>query len=109
MGVETPPFMPPDRDKEVETQVLLKFTGHVWSRMKTARMEFAFAGKTLGDLLEALFVQHNLRDLVLDDQDSIIPWSRIIVNGRFSEFLGNLNAPIQSGDEIVIVRPYLVM
>ncbi len=69
------------------TEVTLKFTGHVWSRMKTHRMNFAFEGTTLGELLKALFKQYNLQDLVLDANDRIIPWSRVIVNGRFSEFV----------------------
>lgn len=92
------------------TQVTLKFTGEVWSRMKTYRMNFVFDGTCLADLLKALFKQYNLRDLMLDENDRIIPWSRVIVNGRFSEFLeGGLKTPVESGDEIVLIRPYLVM
>ncbi len=90
------------------TEVTLKFTGHVRARMKADRLDFAFEGGTLGDLLKALFTQHNLRDLVLDADDKVIPWSRLLVNGRFSEFLGGLNASVQPGDEIVIIRPYVV-
>ncbi len=90
------------------TEVTLKFTGHVRARMKADRLDFAFEGTTLGDLLKALFAQCNLRDLVLDENDKIIPWSRVLVNGRFSEFLGDLRAPVQGGDEIVIIRPYVV-
>lgn len=91
------------------TQVTLKFTGEVWSRMKTYRMNFAFEGTSLRDLLKALFRQYNLRDLMLDENDHIIPWSRVLVNGRFSEFIGDLGAPVGTGDEIVLIRPYLVM
>ncbi len=91
------------------TQVTLTFTGDVWSRMKTFRMTFAFEGMTLRDLLKALFQQYDLRDLVLDEDDRIIPWSRVIVNGRFSEFVGDLSAPVQTGDEVTIIHPFFVM
>lgn len=91
------------------TQVTLKFTGDVWSRMKTFHMTFAFEGKTLREMLKALFQQYNVRDLVLDENDRIIPWSRIIVNGRFSEFAGDLNAPLHTGDEVTLIHPFFVM
>jgi len=56
------------------TQVKLKFTGDVRSRMRADRMDFAFEGSTLGELLEALFAVHNLRDLILDETGNIKPW-----------------------------------
>ena len=90
-------------------EVKLKFTGDIWSRMKSFNSSFTFKGTTLGDLLEELFKQYDLRDLMLDENDRIIPWSRIIVNGRFAEFHGNLSIPIRTGDEIVLIHPYLVM
>jgi molybdopterin converting factor small subunit len=91
------------------TQVELKFTGEVWARMKAYHMNFSFEGRNVGDLLTALFKQYELRDLVLDENDRIIPWSRIIVNGRFSEFIGDLSAPVKTGDEVVLVRPFLMV
>ena len=89
--------------------VTLKFTGDIWVRMKTYCMDFAFEGTTLGDLLDALFKQYNLRDLVLDVDNRIIPYSRVIVDGHFSEFVGDLTACIKDGDEVVLIRPFLVM
>ncbi len=90
------------------TEVTLKFTGHVRARMKADKIKFAFEGATLSDMLRALFEKYSVRDLVLDENDKVMAWSRILVNGRFSEFLGGLNAPVQPGDEIVIIRPYVV-
>ncbi|MBI5303660.1 MAG: hypothetical protein HY868_16105 [Chloroflexi bacterium] len=91
------------------TQVTLKFTGEVWSRVNTYQMGFAFEGRNLGDLLNAFFVQHRVRDLLLDEHDKIIPWSRVIVNGKFSETMGDLAIPIHNGDEVVLVRPFVLM
>ena len=89
--------------------VTLKFTGDVWARMKCYRLDFAFDGQNLGDLLKALFAQYHLRDLILDEHDNIMPWSRVVVNGRFSETMGDLAIPIHDGDEIVLIRPFLLM
>jgi len=90
------------------TGVRLKFTGDVRTRMGTDRMDFAFEGTTLGELLEALFARHELRDLILDEAGSIRPWSRVVVNGRFSYLVGDMDAPVQDGDMIVLMRPYVV-
>ena len=89
--------------------ITFKFTGDVWARMKTYRMDFSFEGATLSDLLDALFEQYDLRDLILDANRRIIPYSRVIVNGHFSEFVGGLTASVQDGDEVVLIRPFLVM
>ncbi len=90
------------------SDVTLKFTGHVRSRMGMDRMPFSFEGSTLGELLEALFVQHDLRDLLLDEADNVIPYSRIAVNGRFSYLIGDMDAPIKDNDLVVLIRPYAV-
>ena len=87
------------------TQVTLKFTGEVWARMHNYRMDFAFEGATLGDLLKSLFAQYDLRDLVVDGDGQFIPRSGVLVNGRSAKHLGALTASIQEGDEVIIMRP----
>lgn len=89
-------------------QVTLKFTGHVRERMGVDRVDFSFQGDTLGDLLEALFQKYALRDLILDESGNILPYSRVVVNGRFSYLVGEMRAPVREGDMIVLIRPYLV-
>ncbi len=86
----------------------LKFTGLVRTRMGFDRMTFSFEGNKLGDLLDALFGQHNLRDLMLGEDGNILPYSRVVVNGRFSYVVGNFDAPVENGDMIVFIRPYAV-
>lgn len=87
------------------TQVTLKFTGETWERTKIYQTEFAFEGNTLRDLLCASFAQFNLRDLVLDDDDQFVFRSGVLVNGRSARYQGGLAAPIQNGDEVIVMRP----
>lgn len=87
------------------TKVTLKFTGLVWARTHLYRMDFAFEGKALRDLLEALFARYSLRDLVLDENEQFIFRSGVLVNGRSVKYLGGLNAPIRDGDEVIVMRP----
>jgi molybdopterin synthase sulfur carrier subunit len=90
------------------TKVTLKFTGNVRTRMGVSRMEFSFEGSRLGDLFESLFAHHDLRDLILDEKGNILPYTRVAVNGRFSYLIGDLDAPIQEGDLVVLMKPYVV-
>lgn len=91
------------------TQVTLKFTGDVWNRLGTHRIDFAFAGHTLGELLRAFFAQYPVRDLILDEQDRVIPYSRIIVDGHFLEHIGDMNLAVRDGSEVVLIHPFLML
>lgn len=90
-------------------RITLKFTGDIYMRMGTFQLDFAFQGNTLRDLLSAVFERYNLRDLVLDGDDHIKPYSRVVVDGRFSENVGDLDAPVQDNGEVVLIRPFLIM
>ncbi len=87
------------------TRVTLKFTGEMRARAKIDRTEFAFEGETLRDLLMALFARCDVRDVLLDGNDQFIFRSGILVNGHSAKYLGGLNAPIQDGDEVIVIRP----
>lgn len=91
------------------THVTLKFTGDVWHRLGTYCLDFAFAGQTLGQLLRAFFAQYPVRDLILDDQDRVIPYSRIIVDGHFLEVTGDMNLAVHDGSEVVLIHPFLML
>jgi molybdopterin converting factor small subunit len=88
--------------------VQLKFTGLVRSRMGLDGMEFEFEGYTLADLLVAVFTQYDIKDLLMDENGAILPYSRVVINGRFSYLVGEMDAPICDGDKIVFIRPYVV-
>jgi molybdopterin converting factor small subunit len=87
------------------TRVTLKFTGEVWARMRRYRLDFAFEGAILADLLTALFAKYDLRDLVVDGNGQFIPRSGVLINGRSAKYLGTLAAPVREGDEVTIMRP----
>ena len=90
------------------TAVTLKFTGDLRLQMGVDRMGFEFAGGTLGELLETLFLRHDLRELLLDQAGNIKPYSRVVINGRFSYLVGDMNAPVQECDLVVLIHPYIV-
>jgi molybdopterin converting factor small subunit len=91
------------------TQVTLKFTGHVRSQMKTGQLDFSFEGSTLRELLGTFFAEHDVRDLLLDDRDQLKPYARFVVEGRFSDFVGGLDARVVSGNMVTMINPYFVM
>lgn len=97
---------PAEAATEGLTQVTLKFTGHVRGRIGRDRMEFAFAGNTLGALLNNFFAHYDLRDLFLNERGEIRPWTRIVVNGRYSYLIGDMDAPIHGGDLVVLIHQY---
>jgi molybdopterin synthase sulfur carrier subunit len=90
------------------TRVTLKFTGKVWQRMGCSRMGFVFAGHTLGALLNELFAHYDLQDLILNEEGEVRPWTRVVVNGRFSYLIGDMDAPIHDGDLVVLIHQYAV-
>lgn len=71
-------------------------------------MDYSFNGDTLGKLLESLFENYELKDLILDETGNIRSYSRVAVNGRFSYLLGDMDAPIEDGDLITLIRPYVL-
>ena len=87
------------------TGVTLKFTGEMWERTRVYQIRFRFEGATLIELLHSLFARYNLRDLVLDDNDQFVFRSGVLINGRSARYLGGLAAPIQDGDEVIVMRP----
>ncbi len=90
------------------TTVELKFTGNVRTKMGADRLKFSFEGDNLEQLLQAVFAQYDLKDLLMDEAGVIQPWSRIVVNGRFSYLVGDMDAPVKNGDMVVLMRPYAV-
>ncbi len=105
---DSPPSEPDGAAAGDLTQVTLKFTGHVRSRMGCDRMEFSFTGHTLGALLNDLFAHYDLRDLILNEEGEVRPWARVAVNGRFSYLIGDMDAAIHDGDLVVLIHQYAV-
>ncbi|MBI5303659.1 MAG: MoaD/ThiS family protein [Chloroflexi bacterium] len=87
------------------THVSVKFTGLIWERVRVYHTSFAFEGESLGELLNALFAQYAVRDIVLDTHDQFVFRSGVLINGRAAKLLGGLRAPIREGDEVILMRP----
>lgn len=89
------------------TTVALRFTGEMWARVGFGSTQFSFEGDTLGALLRAAFTQFDVRDVTLDANKQFVFRSGVLINGRSAKFLGGLNAPIRTGDEVILMRPSL--
>ena len=89
------------------TLVTLKFTGEFWGRTQTGSTDFSFDGATLRDLLREAFTRYDVREILLDENDQFVFRSGVMVNGRSARWIGGLNAPIQNGDEVILMRPSL--
>jgi molybdopterin converting factor small subunit len=89
------------------THITLKFIGEFWGRVGFGHADFAFEGGAVRDFLPALTQAYNVADLLLNpDRASTKPYSRLVINGRFFELVGGLDAPIRDGDVVTLMRPY---
>jgi len=57
-------------------------------------------GATISDLLEELFLDSKMKDVLLDENQEIKSDITILCNGREIKFLGGLETQVNEGDEI---------
>ncbi len=88
------------------THITLKFTGEFWGRVGFGHAGFEFEGGTVREFLPAVTQAYNVADLLLADETTIRPASRLAVNGRFHYLVGGLDAPIRDGDVVALIRPW---
>ena len=88
------------------THITLKFIGEFWGRVGCGHADFDFEGSTARAFLSAVTRAYNVADLLLADETTIRPASRLVVNGRFHYLVGGLDAPIRDGDVVTLMRPY---
>ena len=89
------------------THITLKFIGEFWGRVGFGHADFEFEGSSVREFLPALTQAYNVADLLLDPGGlSTKPSSRLVINGRFFELVGDLDAPIRDGDVVTLMRPY---
>lgn len=114
-GLETPLgdadhldlFPPVGGGARARVRVTLKFIGEFWGRVGFPHAAFEFEGETVRDLLPAVTAAYDVADLLLNpDGVSTRPSSRLVVNGRFFELVGGLDAPVRDGDVVTLMRPY---
>ncbi|MES3518336.1 MAG: MoaD/ThiS family protein [Natronomonas sp.] len=118
----------------VETTVEARPTGHVRTEIGTGAFEYTFEGTTLRAFLEALFSEHDVRDLLIAETEaeaSTRGWApemeelpgnnyaknptgeqtrcyaRVTVNGTFNEHLDGLDTELEDGDRIGLIYPFI--
>ncbi|PSP75814.1 pterin cluster protein [Halobacteriales archaeon QS_3_64_16] len=108
-------------------------TGRVRKAIGEPRLEFSFEGSTLGDFLDALFTEYDVRELLIAETEAEatahgwatppeeLPgtWSknpegeqtrayaRVTINGRFNENLNGLDTELEEGDRIGLLYPFM--
>ncbi len=89
------------------THIPLKFIGEFWGRVGFGHADFEFDGNPAREFFPAVTQAYNVGDLLLNpDGASTKPYSRLVINGRFFELVGGLDAPIRDGDVVTLMRPY---
>ncbi len=100
-------FPPVGGGARAMAHITLKFIGEFWGRVGFGHAEFEFEGETVREFLPAVTVAYDVADLLLNpDGLSTRPSSRLVINGRFFELVGGLDAPIREGDVVTLMRPY---
>lgn len=113
--------------------VTIVCTGHVYDAVGELRFQYAFEGTRLRDLLAALFEEYDLEEMLIAETEAeathsgwaptpeVLPgtwkknpegeqtrkYARILVNGRFNEHLGGLDAELHDGDRVALVYPFM--
>ena len=69
------------------------------------RLEFAFPGETVGDLLAHLVKRYgkSAKDAMYDDQGALDPVIQIVVNGKDWLKEEHLDTPLAEGDHVVLM------
>ena len=85
------------------TRVTLKFGGELFTRMGGGNFHFEFQGDRLRELIRALAEEHDLYDLLMDD-DRPKPYLQMMINGRLWYAVGGWDAIIEAGDTVAIFQ-----
>jgi len=78
------------------------------ARMRTGvgRVEFESSGETLREVLRQIADKYRIEDIVFAENGEVRSWARVLVNGRFHQFVGGLDARLRDGDRIALIYPY---
>ena len=88
------------------TRIHLQFTGEFWGRVGFGHSDFEFEGSTAREFLRAVTRAYRIADILYNpDGLSTRKFSRLVINGRFSELVGGPDAPIRDGDVVTLMRP----
>lgn len=116
-----------------ETTVSVRCTGKIRDAVGTGSLEYTFEGDTLREFLAAFFEDHDVEGLLIAKTaaeaaapgwapaparlpgtwranpagDQTKPFARVLINGTFNEHLGGLDAPLEDGDRVALMKPFV--
>jgi len=122
-----------ESDSHSETTVELRCTGHVRRRVGFGKATYRFEGRRLRDLLDAVFAEHDVEDLLIAATESdattggwapkpeSLPgrwnknppgdqtrqYARVLINGTFNEHLDGLDTELEDGDRVALSYPFV--
>ena len=118
---------------EDATTVDVRCTGHVRTEIGRKQIDFTFEGDTLRAFLDAFFEEYDVADLLIaetEEEATAHGWvpseiepagtwrknpegeqtrafARVAVNGRFNEHLEGLDTPLDDGDRVALMYPFI--
>lgn len=119
---------------QAETTVEIRCTGHVRTEVGEGKMDYTFEGERLRDLLSSFFEQYDVEEMLIaetEDEATTDGWApqvaelpgeryaknpegeqtrcyaRVTVNGTFNELLDGLDTPVEDGDRIGLIYPFM--
>ncbi len=127
-GTETGREDEPDR-----TRVTVVCTGHVYDIVGEHRFPYAFEGTTLRELLDRLFAEYDVADLLIakteadatahgwasppeelpgtwkknPEGEQTRAYARVTINGRFNEHFDGLDTELEDGDRVGLMYPFM--
>ncbi|MEM4782097.1 MAG: MoaD/ThiS family protein [Halalkalicoccus sp.] len=123
----------PERPAVETTTVTVVCTGHVYGAVGKHRFSYTFEGDRLRDLLDALFAEYDLADMLMAETEAdatahgwapapeTLPgtwkknpegeqtraYARVLINGRFNEHAAGLDTRLEEGDRVALVYPFM--
>ncbi|WP_280535846.1 MoaD/ThiS family protein [Halopenitus sp. POP-27] len=121
-------------NREGETTVTVRCTGHVRTALGRSEFEYRFEGDTLREFLDALFEEYpELQELLIAESESestahgwaptpeelpgtwrknpvgeqTVAYARVLVNGRFNENQQGFDTTLTDGDRVALVYPFI--
>ena len=87
-------------------QLDVRFMSIARMRAGVSRVDFESSGETLREVLRQISEKYRMGDIILAENGEVRSWARVLVNGRFHEFVGGLNALLRDGDRVAVIYPY---
>ena len=119
--------------RETTTTVTVRCTGQIRDAVGAGTITFTFEGDTLRDLLDTFFDEYPVREILIAETtneatapgwaprpdvlpgtwrmnpegEQTRPFARVLINGRFNEHIGGLDAKLTDGDRVALMKPFV--